>query len=919
MLNKLIFKVIGLAILSILVLATPLLAQTTNYGKLSGVVSDKNTGEPIPGVAVRVLGTNIGAATGPEGRYTIIYLPAGSQDIEAAVIGYASLRKEGVLVVPGLTTEVNFELTSVAVELREVITVKAERPLIERDATSSTKIITADEIKQMPVRGFQQVVQLQTGVVAGDNRGNSLIQIRGGRPGEVNYFIDGFNTQDFVTGEVGANLSNNAIAEVIVMAGGYNAEYGQAMSGIVNTVTKESGIKTSGQLEFRTDEFMGDEDGFGYNNADISLGGPLFGKKLRYFTSFEYRHRDDATPSSGWDGRKPENRLESYAGFAKLIYDLTPSLKLKAGGNYYTDERTYFEILWRYNPNHFERRERKNQMYYLTLTHNLSKNTFYNLSTNFFYTKDETGDDSLWDNYNDYINTVDWQYVGADTIYNPQYDSLSKYAYGPDGRYDYGTSDQSFGSGKRQEGSNIYYLPGVSRRVYSKRQSNYWGVNFNIVSQVHPNHQVKSGFEYREYTARWFRIDLPWRANPFTDNYDKDYYLKQADTTSHGTPYEPVSGAFYLQDKMEFEGMVVNAGLRFDMLKAGEDRFIDQLDVNKGVEKTPIDYKFSPRLGISFPVAENTLFHFNYGQFFQPPQLRFLYEGVADAINYINTGNAIIGDPGLRAERTIGYEVGITRTFSPTLRFDITAFTKNITDLVDTRLRTGLQQYVIYTNSDYARVRGIELALEKRRENFVAGKVSYTLSEAKGTGSYQREGYYDYITSAVGIDIVFPKTEYYLDFDQRHTFTANIDIRAGENEGIQPFTNAGINLLFTLGSGFPYTPRTPIAFNLQGLGKALGEINSAQQPWIYRLDLKADKTFKLGVFNTTLYLEVINLTDKENVAVVYESSGKPDTDGFIEFLGKTNEPFVSRYRTAVKDPDNYIEPRMVRLGLVLGF
>jgi outer membrane receptor protein involved in Fe transport len=365
--------------------------------------------------------------------------------------------------------------------------------------------------------------------------------------------------------------------------------------------------------------------------------------------------------------------------------------------------------------------------------------------------------------------------------------------------------------------------------------------------------------------------------------------------------------------------MVVNAGLRFDMLKAGADRFIDQLDVNRGYENTPIDYKFSPRLGISFPVTENTSFHFNYGHFFQPPQLRFLYEGVSDAVDYINTGNAIIGDPGLRAEKTIAYEVGITKALSPTLRFDITAYTKNITDLVDTRLRTGLQRYVIYTNSDFARIRGVELALEKRRENYVSGKVSYTLSEAKGTGSYQREGYYDYITSATGLEIVFPKTEYYLDFDQRHTLTANIDIRVGEKEGIQPFTNAGINILFTLGSGFPYTPRTPVAFNLQGLGKAIGEINSARQPWVYRLDLKLDKTFKLGLFNSTLYLEVINLTDKENVITVYESSGKADDDGFAEYLGTASDVFVSRYKSAVKDPDNYDVPRMVRLGLILGF
>ncbi|HVP36938.1 MAG TPA: TonB-dependent receptor [Terriglobales bacterium] len=896
---KKIFR-LAISVVLLLVLTYPVWSAGTT-GKITGIVKDKQSGEALPGVSIRIVGTNIGASTGPDGRYSIIYVPAGRQVVEAIVIGYTSVRKEEILIVPDLTTEVNFDLTASRVELGQVTTVVAERPLIERDATSSTKIITADEIAELPIRGFQAVTQLQAGVVAGDNRQGTAIQIRGGRPGEVSYLIDGFSTQDIVTGDVGAQINNNAIAEVVVLTGGFNAEYGKAMSGVVNTVTKESAIKTTGQAEFRTDEFMGTTNGFGYNIADLSLAGPLAGKSLKYFASFEYTHQNDWNPSSGWDGRKPEDWLKENSGFAKLSYDLTPALKLKAGGSYFTEKRKEFQTLWRYNLNHLNRQERSNGMVYLTLTHNINKNTYYDLSANYFVTKSERGDDSLWRDYNNYINTVSWT------------DSL----FGPDGRYDYRTSGWSYGDNKRQDGNNIYYLPGVSQRVYSKRQSSYYGINFDLVSQVNSYNQIKGGFETRFYTVRWFRIDLPWRANPFLDNYDKDYDIHG--TISHGSPYKPTTAAVYLQDKLEFQGMVVNAGLRFDMLRAGADEFKDQLDVAEGTQKTPLDYKISPRLGIAFPVSDNTLFHFNYGHFFQPPELQYLYEGVADAINYINTGNAIIGDPGLRSEKTIAFEAGLTRSFSSTLRFDITFFSKDITNLVDTRLRTGLNRYVIYTNSDYARVRGLELALEKRKEHFISGKISYTLSEAKGTGSYEREGYYDYVTSSTGPDIVFPKTEFYLDFDQRHTISADVDIRAGEKEGVQPFRNAGLNILFTLGSGFPYTPRTPVAFNLQGLGKALGDVNSARQPWTYRIDLKADKTFNMGALNSTFYLEVINLLNTENVRTVYESSGKANTDGVIELLGITTEPYVSRYRDAVKDPDNYDVPRMVRAGLVLGF
>jgi hypothetical protein len=95
---KKLFK-LAISVMLLMVFAYPVcLAGTT--GKLTGIVKDKQSGEALPGVSIRVVGTNIGAATGPDGRYTIINVPAGKQSVEAVVIGYTSIRKEEILVVP---------------------------------------------------------------------------------------------------------------------------------------------------------------------------------------------------------------------------------------------------------------------------------------------------------------------------------------------------------------------------------------------------------------------------------------------------------------------------------------------------------------------------------------------------------------------------------------------------------------------------------------------------------------------------------------------------------------------------------------------------------------------------------------------------------------------------------------------------
>ncbi|MBI5265630.1 MAG: carboxypeptidase-like regulatory domain-containing protein, partial [candidate division Zixibacteria bacterium] len=262
-------------------------------GKISGVITDAQTKEPLVGVSVSVTGTTLGAMTDANGVFTIINVPVGTYTLKYSSVGFATLEVSNVEVSADLTTYQNHTLTSQATELGKTIQITAERPLIVKDKTNNIAIIRKEEIQALPTRGFEQVVGIQNGVVKMNSnpvvraRGGresvntSELNIRGGRPSEVAYYVDGFSQQDPLSGNSTANISNNAIQEVTVIAGGFSAEYGNVASGIVNTITSSGSKAYHGALELVSDN-PSDWSGTGYNSFDnnyysANFNGPIPG------------------------------------------------------------------------------------------------------------------------------------------------------------------------------------------------------------------------------------------------------------------------------------------------------------------------------------------------------------------------------------------------------------------------------------------------------------------------------------------------------------------------------------------------------------------------------------------------------------------------------------------------------------------
>ena len=269
--------------LVLMLLATPALVLAQNTGKISGVVTDADTGDSIPGAQVVLMGTTLGAITDVDGNYFIIGVPVGSYDVQARFVGYQEQTVAGVQVSSGYTQEINFALRE-GVELGEIV-VEYERPLIQKDAVGVPKIVDSEEIVNLPVRGASAVASIQAGVVS--EEGSGTLNVRGGRGSEVTYYIDGVK----VVGT--AALPQSAVQEQEMIIGNISARYGDAMSGIINITTKSGSPNFFGSVEGITSESL---DDFGYNLASLAIGGPVVGENVNFFFAAEYLDQADDGP-----------------------------------------------------------------------------------------------------------------------------------------------------------------------------------------------------------------------------------------------------------------------------------------------------------------------------------------------------------------------------------------------------------------------------------------------------------------------------------------------------------------------------------------------------------------------------------------------------------------------------------------------
>lgn len=944
-----------LLLLLVLFLVGVLQAGTT--GKFSGTVTDKENGDPLPGVAVSVIGTNWGAQTDLEGKFIILNVPVGEYTLRADLIGYAPVEVSNLNVSNDLTTYVDIELSSKVLDIGQVQTVVAERPLVIVDQTSSLRVVDKEEINNLPTHNYQDIVGLSAGVVPfADNvstrqRGGAPVSntptmnIRGGRQGEVAYFVDGFVQQDPLSNLSTTTINNNAIDQISISTGGFNAEYGWVSSGAINVTTREGGDRYHGAVEVVTDntplhsdnvtskslpspdlDDSFDEPGlansYDYNTYSINLDGPLLPNSDRasFFISGERRWSRDRSPRYGVNARQSDNSLSGWTWQGKIKYDLNKRHVLRLGTLGSQDDwRRYLQEYY-FNSEHNRRYVDKNQSYYAKWTATMSPKTFFELGATYYLTEREQGDGVFFDDLSRYYVSGNYSRFDQTLLFRPWDDTTT-------------AADES------------YFDPG-----YLHRKSSYYGLNFDITSQIDQANEVKFGVSFETHKLRRYDPAFIYNVDPDDPDTVKfqnvDYYgysadgLSEVDDGPDGVK-KPYMFALYLQDKIEWQGLVVNAGLRWDYLNVNTDRLSnadDPLGENNELDDSDFtdaeaESKISPRLGIGFPVTDRTVFHINYGKFFQRPELENVYVGT----KYLRRMVALqpyfdfFGNPNLKPEETIAYEVGLSHQLGDNTALNVTAYYKDINDLTVLR-RIPLQKFATFRNEDFGTVKGIDMQLKMRRVRGISAELNYTLAYANATGSAAQSQY-----NIAWQDTEAPLLISPVDFDQRHKMTAIVDVRAGQNQGPKlgdtyPLENAGINFVFQAGSGTPYTPvevwnEITLA---SGAPRPVGRINTRYSPWTYRLDLKANKVFHLGNLAFDAYVWVLNVFNTENIVDVYEGSGLADNTGYLATpeAQATAESINSElgdgyyetmYNLRQNDPNNYDMPRQIRLGLRMSF
>ncbi|HQT92358.1 MAG TPA: TonB-dependent receptor, partial [Candidatus Kryptobacter bacterium] len=265
----------GLRIVAVFLLcliSAPLFGQ--EKATIAGKVTDAATNEGLLGVNVMIKGTYYGATTDLDGNFEIKNVTAGTYSLTFRLLGYKEVERTGLTVSAGQTTTVNMQLQETALSLGQEVVVVGEKPLMDVAETQSTKTITSEDIRRAAVENVKDVVAQQVGVVESDNE----IHIRGGRSYENSYLLDGISIQDPLAGTgFGLQLSSNSLSELEVITGGYNAEYGQATSGIVNVKTKDGSSKYDLYVRYKTDHWgLNDNSISNFNSDDYeaNVSGP---------------------------------------------------------------------------------------------------------------------------------------------------------------------------------------------------------------------------------------------------------------------------------------------------------------------------------------------------------------------------------------------------------------------------------------------------------------------------------------------------------------------------------------------------------------------------------------------------------------------------------------------------------------------
>ncbi len=796
-------------------------AQT---GKISGRITDKETGEPLPGVNVMLKGTTIGSATDINGSYIIINIPAGTYDVVAKMVGYQSVIQKDVKVVSGLTTKLDFKLSTADINLQEVTVEEYKNPPVQKDLTSKIQARTSEEIARLPKSTIEDLLTQEAGIVKNIRTQpvselpafgqfatvpSDGLHFRGGRENETLFLYDGITVNDQLWGGFYIDqISELGINSLETHSGTFGPQFGEAMSGVVaisphtqisrkpkfglkgftdKLISGASNNTYAGEIYFNSALPFYDKLGVVFSHRVYSTDGYIYGYIYPEYVNSEGRDK------SGEPIKVPMQYLDTQFSEGRIVWQPIASLRLTIGGFYGKSNRGIYNHYFKYNPYGTPRVKLNSDLIYAKANYVFSPKSFINVAV----AKYSRG----------FVSRV--------------YDDPALYDVLP------------------QTGTAEFSITGEDW-VWFETNFDRYEAKVDYVWQINKIHNLALGGTFEQY-----RTFLE-RKNP-----DGGAVLEKYD-------YSPQHGGFYVNDKMEFEdmGMIVNLGARVDYINPNRKVLINLADLTDlSAEMTDAEKEIyvTPRFGISFPIADKIAFRFGYGHYYQYPNFFKVYQGtyyLAAKGEYRpnpQLENTPIADTEIKTEKTTNYEFGVQAMVSSRVSLDVTAFYRKTRDLIGVVMNETAEgkRFQMMGNIDYATVKGFEISLKKHFSDNFSAFFNYTFTQTL-------------VSSSVLFEMPTDESRTFpANWDQPHSFRANVYYQT--NSGY------GFSIYGSYSSGFPYT-RSAFA------------PNEERSPWIHEFNINLFKNFKFYGMNEQIYVQILNVTNDKNVWWVYSDSGIPGDD-----------------------------------------
>ncbi len=928
-------------------------AHAQGTGILRGIVRDKESGEPLQFANVSILGTERGAATESDGTFAVYYIPPGSYTVLATYIGYDPSRLAGVAIEANRTTEIVAELTpSVAATIDEV-TVFGDKPLVDVRNTSSVKNITAKDIENLTIEPtLESIIGQQAGVTVQD--GN--IHFRGGRADETLLLVDGVELKDVTGGDALTDaVSAGSLSEMTIAKGGWDAKYGQAISGVIDAKLKEGTVRFHGRFGYVTDELLGSEN---LDQLNFQLEGPnpvlapvalVLGLDKAQPATFHLdvsSELSDTYLPSIKDLAYPARLETGYRGsFLGKEYEYGTFFRQRGDNNW----RLTFKTGWNLHPRHKISATYVKAIGFSGLFQAHDIGDVNRNITAYPWTWSRRLDHHYTVAEDLYLVSLQWKQTLSSEMYHRfllknRFNAVHRDVAGKLW-YEYVPAKQGEEEALDALGlGHPYFTDAGDATDYRDRYTDLYGFDWELVRKTE-HHDFSVGLNGDYENVQYFSMNASniTSDNPLGDEYDLFHVY-------------PASGSIFVQDQIEYPGINLKVGLRTDVFFPGEqvERLYEQaarpgfnadtraefLDKTHGIFGRRYKIRWSPRLAVSHPISDRSHMFFNYGRFTQWPTYFYMYAktGALSSQEFPNIGN-----PNLDPQVSAQYEFGVGHKFSERASFRATIFYKDIYDY-PTSERTDLgtrttrrQSFFIYRNLDYARSRGFEIEIEKRREKHVGFSASYSYSVASGKSSDPNS--LKIVQSLGGDARETSLEEEFMWWNRPHKLTLSVSYQVDSDQvpprlfGWRLPRDWKASVFWMLQTGEAYSPETPS-------GERTGKDYSRNAPTDAVLDGDLSKSFRLGRTRFNLTLQGRNLTNHRTVLDVDPSTGFPWRAGVGQHWGDNDNPrtlvrnewlaretnaeasaFVEDNKAVIRtitdtaNPAYVSAPRTIRLGL----